>query len=206
MKNRRPSIRLCLLLIPLLLAATAGAQELTVKEIMKEPSIAGMRAEGERLSPDGRHVVFLWNAEGREPRDLYLVRTDGGEPPRKLLSPTDLPAKKEEEKEDPLEYGVVVTDEFVKARRDSIGNLRWSPDSSKILFTRSGDIYVLKIGETKPKRVTRTESFEFAADFLDDRRILFQQGGNLFSIDTSDGTLTQISTEANPSQIGRAHV
>ncbi|MDQ3633542.1 MAG: alpha/beta fold hydrolase [Acidobacteriota bacterium] len=164
---------------------------------MKEPSISGMRVEGERLSPDGKYVVYLWNAEGKSPRDLYLVSTSGGEA-KKILSPKDLITKKDEkEKDDPLEYGVVLNDDFVKSQRNGLGNLRWSPDSSKILFTQNGDIYVLKIGEAKPKRITKTESFEFSAEFLDNDRILFQQNGNLFSIDTKGGTLTQISKEAN---------
>ena len=47
-----------LLLISLLLVG-AAAQQLTVREIMAEPSIAGMRVEGEKLSPDGSKVVFL---------------------------------------------------------------------------------------------------------------------------------------------------
>jgi hypothetical protein len=46
-------------------ALVRSAQELTVREIMAEPSIAGMRPEGEKLSPDGSKVIFLWNAEGK---------------------------------------------------------------------------------------------------------------------------------------------
>jgi hypothetical protein len=46
--------------------------------------IAGMRVEGEKLSPDGSKVAYLWNAEGKMPRDLYLVSTSGGEPQRLL--------------------------------------------------------------------------------------------------------------------------
>ena len=186
-----------LLTISFCLVSSTFAQPLTVKEIMKQPSIAGMRVSGERLSPDGKWVVYLWNAEGKNPRDLYLVSTSGGET-KKLLSPKDLLTKKDEKKKaDPLEYGVVVQDEFVKSRRNGIGNLRWSPDSSKILFTQNGDVYVLKIGEVKPKRITKTQSAEFSASFLDNDRILFQQSGNFFSINTKDGTLTQISKEAN---------
>jgi len=37
---------------------------------MAEPSIAGMRVEGEKLSPDGSKVIFLWNAEGKEQATL----------------------------------------------------------------------------------------------------------------------------------------
>jgi len=197
MKFKRILNPIFIFALSLFIHASLSAQPLTVKEIMKEPSIAGMRVSGERLSPNGKWVVYLWNAEGKNPRDLYLVSTSGGNP-KKILSPSDLVTKKEEKKKvDPLEYGVVVQDNFVKSRRNGIGNLRWSPDSSKILFTQNGDVFVLKIGDTKPKRITKTQSFEFSASFLDNDRILFQQSGNFFSIDTKDGTLTQVSKEAN---------
>lgn len=57
-----------------------GAQTaaLTVRGIMAEPSLVGMRVEGERVSPDGKLVAYLWSATGREPRDLYIVSTGGG--------------------------------------------------------------------------------------------------------------------------------
>ena len=79
-----------LLIAVLVLHAHALSQNLTVREIMAEPSIAGMRVEGEKLSPDGAKVVYLWNAEGKIPRDLYLVSTSGGAT-TKILSPRDLP-------------------------------------------------------------------------------------------------------------------
>ncbi len=195
MNNKKLSISI--LIGAFFLTTGLSAQTLTVKEIMKEPSIAGARISGERLSPDGRYVAYLWNSEGKEPEDLYLLTTSDGVA-KKVLSPVDLISKKaEKEKDDPLEYGVVINDEFVRSRRNQIGNVRWSPDSSRILFTQNGDIFVLKIGEAKPKRITKTETSEFSAEFLDNDRILFQQSGNLFSINTKDGTLIQISREAD---------
>lgn len=180
------------------LVSRVPAQNLTVPEIMQQPSIAGMRVEGEKLSPDGKYVVYLWNAEGKEPRDLYLVSTSGGEP-RKILSPKDLLSDKpKEEKENKLNYGLIVEDDFAKAQKDQIGNLDWSPDSSRILFSQNGDLYVLKIGETKPRRLTNTKGFEGGASWLDNERIMFSQGGNLFAIDTEKFLLTQVSNEANP--------
>src|SRR5436190_19100747 len=92
------------------------AQNLTVREIMSEPSIAGMRVEGEKLSPDGTKVVYLWNAQGKMPRDLYLVSTTGGDA-SKILSPSDLPPpSRPPEKENKLDYGLPLRDEFVKER------------------------------------------------------------------------------------------
>src|SRR6187200_2699651 len=102
--------------------AIVFAQNLTVREIMAEPSIAGMRAEGEKLSPDGSKVVYLWNAEGKMPRDLYLVPPTGGDA-TKILSPSDLPPpSRQPEKENKLDYGLALRDEFVKERENQFGN------------------------------------------------------------------------------------
>jgi len=178
-------------------AAPFAAQDLTISEIMAEPSIAGMRVQSEQLSPDGKWVIFLWNAEGKYPLDLYLASTEGGTP-RKWLSPWDIsPPKEEKEKpeEKALEYGVVVDDEFEKVRRNQFGNLRWSPDSSSLLFGIAGDLYTVERGATNPKRITKTESSEFAAQFLTNDIILFQQNGDVYTINRKDGTLVQLSKE-----------
>lgn len=135
---------LCLL-IAYFFTVSLQAQDLTVPEIMAEPSIAGMRAEGEKLSPDGSKVVFLWNAEGKMPRDLYLVSTSGGEP-KVILRVSDVPVPKPSPTPDKkLDYGLVVKDDFVKDRENQFGNFEWSPDSTKLVFTQGGDLYVLRI-------------------------------------------------------------
>lgn len=186
-----------LLLVVGAFCITAISQGLTVREIMAEPSIAGMRVEGEKLSPDGRKVVFLWNAEGKMPRDLYLVMTGGGSPV-KILSPNDLPAPtRPPERENKLNYGLELRDDFAKARENQFGGFEWSPDSSKLLFSHGGDLYVLKLDERTPKRYTRTQSPEIGARFLDNDRILFSQSGNAFVLNTVDSILVQLTKEAN---------
>ncbi len=184
--------------LPLVIAGLGLGQTLTVRDIMAEPSIAGMRVEGEKLSPDGTKVVYLWNPEGMLPRSLYLVSTAGGEP-TKLLSPSDLPPPtRPPEKENKLDYGLVLRDEFVKARENQLGNFEWSPDSKRLLFSHGGDLYILTLGEAKPRRFTKTQSPETGARFLDNDRILFSQSGHLFVWDLKNTMLTQLTREANP--------
>ncbi|HVQ56596.1 MAG TPA: hypothetical protein VMS29_07560, partial [Pyrinomonadaceae bacterium] len=84
MKN----VRIVLLLALAVCLQVVHAQTLSVHDIMAEPSIAGMRVDGERLSPDGKQVIYLWNPEGKPPRSLYIQSTSGG-PATKLLSPGD---------------------------------------------------------------------------------------------------------------------
>jgi dipeptidyl aminopeptidase/acylaminoacyl peptidase len=187
--------------LTMLFVFCVNSQNLSVGDIMREPSIAGMRVESEKLSPDGKYVVYLWNAEGKEPKDLYIVSTNGGEA-RKLLSPQDLLTNSSQIIENKLNYGVITNDDFTKSRQNQIGNLEWSPDSSKILLSQNGDLYVLNIKEAekdaKPRRLTKTQSFEFSARFLDDKRILFSQSGNFYVIDAENFSLVQVSKEANP--------
>jgi dipeptidyl aminopeptidase/acylaminoacyl peptidase len=133
-----------LLFFCLLFVSLSFAQNLTVPQIMAEPSIAGMRPEAERLSPDGRKVVFTWNAEGKEPRNVYLW--DGTGEPKIILRPSDLlPAMRPPVPENKLGYGVIMRDEFSRQRENQIGNIDWSPDSKKLLFTQNGDLWTMEL-------------------------------------------------------------
>jgi hypothetical protein len=124
---KKPSFILYPLIIAVLIISIS-AQPLTVREIMAEPSIAGMRVASEKLSPDGSKVVFLWNAEGKMPLDIYISSTSRGAPVR-ILSQRDLPPPPPRTEPEPkLTYGLTVRDDFVKERENSIGNLEWSPD------------------------------------------------------------------------------
>ena len=180
-----------------LLCANVSAQNLTVREIMAEPSIAGMRVESEKLSPDGSKMIFLWNPDGKLPRHLYIVSTSGGTPER-ILSPADLPApQRPPERENKLDYGVDTRDEFVRERENQLGNFEWSPDSKRLLFSHGGDLYVMTLEPRSVKRYTKTQGPEFGARFLDNDRILFSQGGNGYILNIADATLTQVTREAN---------
>ncbi len=186
------------LLCTLFLSAVfVSAQNLTVREIMAEPSIAGMRVSGEKLSPDGTKVIYLWNAEGKPQLDLYMVSTGGGTPAI-ILRSGDLPVPtRTPQPENKLNYGLELRDDFVKARENQLGNFEWSPDSKKLVFSYGGDVFVHTVGEKGAKRLTQTQSPESGARFLDNERIMFSQSGNVFVLNTSDSTITQITKEAN---------
>ncbi len=180
------------------LCLSTHAQTLTVREIMAEPSIAGMRVSGEKLSPDGSKVVYLWNAEGKPRLDLYLVSTGGGEA-QKILSPGELPVPyRTPEKENKLDYGIETRDDFVKARENQLGNFEWSPDSKQLLFNYGGDIYLMPIETRKPQRLTITQTPEFGARFLDNNRIMYSQSGHVFVMYLSQPLIIQLTRESNP--------
>ncbi len=177
------------------------AQTLTVRDIMREPSITGMRPDGEKLSPDGKLVAFSWNAAGIEPRNLYLMPTSGGtakiivDAAKNYETRTPAPENK-------LNYGLIVRDDFAKAREKNLGGAEFSPDSKRLLFTQNSDIYVLEIAEKNaaliPRRITRTQGAEVAARWLDDATILYQSGGNFFALNIEKTQLVQLTRDANP--------
>jgi len=192
------------LLIPIFILQTAlvFAQTLTVRDIMREPSLAGMRPDGEKLSPNGQLVAFSWNAEGREPRNLYLLSTDGGEA-RIIVDAEKNYEMRTPAPESKLNYGLIVRDEFAKAREKNLGGAEFSPNSKRLLFTQNGDVYILEIERqtnsvSSPRRITRTQGTEFSARWLNDSTILYQSGGNFFALDIEKTFLAQLTREANP--------
>jgi dipeptidyl aminopeptidase/acylaminoacyl peptidase len=182
----------------LCLSAVFG-QNLTVKDIMREPSLAGMRPESEKLSPDGKKVVYAWNADGKEPRNLYIVDSDGTN--SQIL--VNAEANYEQRTLPPasrLDYGLLVRDDFVKAREKNLGGVEFSPDSKRILFLQNTDIYVLDLEnkEAKTRRITRTQGVEAGARWLSNDAILYSSSGNYFVLNLKETSLVQVTKEANP--------
>lgn len=174
------------------------AQNLTVRDIMREPSIAGMRPESERLSPDGKYVVYAWNAEGKEPRNLYIVNSDGTSA-RILVNAEANYEQRTLPPESKLNYGLITRDDFTKAREKNLGGVDISPDSKRILFLQNTDIYFLDLeNNAKPRRVTRTQGFEGGARWLSNDAILYSSGGNYFVLNLKETSLVQVTKEANP--------
>ena len=181
---------------------SAFSQTLTVRDIMREPSLAGMRPDDKRLSPDGRLVAFSWNAEGKEPRNLYLISTAGGQA-RIIVDAEKNYEERTPAPESKLNYGLNVRDDFTKAREKNLGGAAFSPNSKRLLFTQNSDIYVLEIDSrtnavSDPRRITRTQGAEVAARWLDDSTILYQSGGNFFALNIDKTFLVQLTREANP--------
>lgn len=188
-----------LLAVIIFAALSTEGQTLTVRDIMREPSVAGMRAESQRISPDGTFAIFSWNAEGREPRNLYTVPTDGSGPARMLVNAEENHEQRSAPPEGKLNYGLVVRDDFTKAREKNLGGVDISPDSRRILFSQNTDIYILDVTDTsaKPRRVFRTQTPESGARWLTDDSILYSSGGNWFVITLRPASVIQVTREAN---------
>ena len=177
--------------------SVSAQNNFTVRQIMAEPGIAGLRATGEKLSPNGKYVVYSWSEEGKSQLDLYLW---DGQTSRILVKPLELYEARPQPPEGKLNYGLIVRDEFSRSREGNIGNVEFSPDSKRILFSQNADIYVLEleVADAKPRRITRTQGFEGGARWLTNDRILYSSGGNYFVLDLKETAVIQVTREANP--------
>jgi dipeptidyl aminopeptidase/acylaminoacyl peptidase len=189
----------CLFTFAFCFVLSVSAQNLSVRDIMREPSIAGMRPDSERLSPDGKTVVFSWNADGKEPRNLYVVPSSGSNP-RILVNAEQNYEPRTPAPESKLNYGLTVRDDFAKAREKNLFGVEFSPDSKRILFLQNTDIYILDLSakDARPRRITRTQGSENSARWLSNDQILYSSGGNFFALNLRETALTQITREANP--------
>ncbi|MCS6874681.1 MAG: alpha/beta fold hydrolase [Pyrinomonadaceae bacterium] len=189
--------RILFAFLALLCLWQSQAQSLTVRQIMQEPSIAGMRPEAEKISPDGRIVAFLWNAEAKRPRNLYIASTRDAK--ARLLVNASTIYEQRQQQESKLNYGLVVRDDFLIQREKELSNIEFSPDSKRILFIQSGDIYLVEIETGYLRRITRTQGVESQARWLTNSKILFSSAGNFYVFDLESPFITQITKEGNPS-------
>lgn len=210
--NKRKHISLIFVVCALVLngfiasAQSPQTSPLTVREIMAEPSIAGMRIEGRRISPDGERVAFLWSAQGREPRDLYVAQTRGGAQPRLLVRAVDEPqqarpatteTRDEARTDEQREERTMQRDRAQTPRPPSVSGVEWSPDGRRLLFSKAGDLFVVSMDNASaPRRLTRTAAPEAGAQWIDARRVLYQSSGNLFVFNIEEASLTQLTRES----------
>jgi hypothetical protein len=128
---------------------------------------------------------------------IWFQRPEGDA--TKILSPSELPPpSRPPEKENKLDYGLPLRDEFVKERENQLGNFEWSPDSKRLVTSYGGDLYVITIGDKQARRLTRTQAPESRAQVSRQSiEFFFRSPGNLFVLDLSNSLLTQVSKEAN---------
>lgn len=84
-----------------------------------------------------------------------------------------------------------------QAREQSVSGIEWSPDAKRLLFSKSGDLYIVTSdGASAPRRLTSTAAVEGGARWLNDsRRILYQSAGHLFIMDVDQAALIQLTRE-----------
>jgi dipeptidyl aminopeptidase/acylaminoacyl peptidase len=99
------------------------------------------RVHNHNLSPDGRHIAFIWDRE--ELSDVYIMPASGGWP-RRITA--DRPAFQYWWEEIPA----------------------WSPDSQWLAFTVGDDVYVASVNEGSPRKISGFTDNAFSPVWMPD--------------------------------------
>jgi len=127
-------------------------------------------------SPDGKALVFARYATENAMPELWVVGVDGSDA-HKILDGADSPRWSPDGEW--IAYGgpsvgLVRSDGTEQRALTSGSEPAWSPDGRRIVFTRSGDVWVTNADGTSQRRLTRGPGEELTPAFSPDGRwILF---------------------------------
>ncbi len=150
---------------PALLAQQLG--QLTVEKIMRDPKWMGVAPSNIQWDENSRNIYFNWNPQNAETEGLYQISTQKKNP-EKIADNT--------------------------RRSLERGQLTYSRDRSKVLFERNGDIILKNALNGAENILVNTVDRESNAIFsMDESKVIFQRGENLYSISIGSGNLIQLS-------------
>lgn len=142
--------------------------ELTVEKIMQDPAKwIGTSPSNVFWSEDSKTIYFSWNPDKNKGDSLYKVV---------------LPDKK------PLK----VSPEERRALPSQFGN--YNKAFTQKVYEKSGDLYLMDCNSLKIRQITNTIERESNPNFdIDETKIIFSRGGNLFTFNLADGLISQLT-------------
>jgi len=143
------------------------------------PDTYGRRPLQQAWSPDGRRLLYLWDAD-RSADAKALWSFDAGTGRTEIVARlADLAEKGGE-----------------KGKDFELGAYSWSPSGDALLLVSKGDLYLLPLQSRKLRRLTRTEAEEEDARFSPDgRRVAFSRSLDLYVLDVASGQETRLTRD-----------
>lgn len=132
-------------------AQEAPSRRMTLDRIYSLPWIIGTAPGNPVFSPDSRRLAFLWNDEGTNFRDVWVVDVSGGAPRRVTAMPR--PSA-------PADPGTDIhkLEQVERAETDSgVDEVAWAADGRHLLFTVHGALYRVLPGKS-PEPLTEAGS------------------------------------------------
>jgi len=172
-------IAIALLLVAAALGAAAQQFDLSIDNIMRGPGLYGWTPEEVRWSPDGQRVYFSWKLFSdtlEKDRDTYVVNRDG----------SGLRKLSDDEKKDAPPAAA-----------------QWSRDKHRATFAEDGDVFLWVAATGKRRALTETSDSEGSPQFtFDETKVTFVRTNNVFAIDLTSGSLTQLTNIVAPDDKG----
>lgn len=182
------------LVLSLLAATTAGAEQLTLERIFAAPDLSGASLRAPQISPDGRLVTYLRGKDTDAGR-LDLWAYDIGARRHRLLVDSAALVPRE---------GTLSAEEAQRRERQRTAALsgiveyQFSRDAKRLLVPLGGDLYVYDLAapaDRAVRRITATPAYETDAKFSPrGRYVSFVRDQDLVVHDLDTGAERAITT------------
>ena len=181
-------------------ATTLSAQDWTLQRLFSRPYIWGTWPSQLAWAKHAHTLGFLWNAEGRAFRDLYVYDADR----KTLIRLTNLEALK-----DPFNESEPEKDSRRKnyvPPQIGLASFDLAQDGSKAVLAYRGDLYITSTRTESLKRLTKTKAAESNPQFSPDgTKIAFIQGGQIYALGLDGGALEQRTDIKAPASLVSFH-
>ena len=145
---------------------------LTIERMLARPSLTGTAPTAPAWSPDGRRLAFLWNGEGMQRREIWIVEADGTGLRRLTSAPGEAAA---------------------------VSSFTWMPDASGLVHVRSDALWRTSLEGEAGLLVSLGGRASHLDASPDGRYVSFLRAGDLWLFEVATETLTQATTVGVPS-------
>ena len=161
----------------------ATTPQLTIERLYSLPHLIGTAPGGSAWSADGRYLAFLWNDEGFNFRDVWMI--DVEDP---VMQPRRMTSMPQTDRPDPaaFESELALAEAQEKWERDSgVAAVLWHPDGTRLLASFRGDLWLI-VENTEPRQLTHTPLPELRPAYsAEGRDLAFLRDGDLWFQDSS---------------------
>ena len=141
--------------------ASPDANRFTLEKLYALPRIIGTAPKAPAWSPDGRRLVFLWNEEGTNFFDVYMISVDDPKTVRLTAMPLRTPSGK------PADNPEAITEADAIENDPGVASVRWHPDGKRLIVSFRRDLYLLTPGQ-KPEKAAEASGIVQGSVFAPD--------------------------------------
>ena len=202
--RRRLAVLAAVLAVALLGGSSSAAQpetpRLTLDRLYSLPRLIGTAPSGFAWSGDGRRLAFLWNDEGLNFHDIWVLEVGDREARPQQVSRMPRLELAPEADENGLVDQVVAAQTLERHERDpGVTSVIWHPDGERLLASFRGDLWLL-VPQQEPRNLTASEAREGSAAYSPaDGTLAFLGDGSLWLMD--DGSAPRRRTETTAEDV-----
>jgi dipeptidyl-peptidase-4 len=206
-KSNTPSrAALCMTFSLMVLVSFAGASSeslpeypsvesrLTIDRLYSLPSLIGTEPRGFAWSGDGRYLAFLWNDQGFNFRDVWMIDVeDPNLEPRRV---TSMPGTEVDmaNQDDPVATARALDQQ---ERDPGVTSVTWHPDGQQMLLTFRGDLWLVN-RHAEITRLTETQATESQASYSPSgSQLAFLRGGELWTAPATISPAFQVTVKTH---------